>query len=315
MIHKLLGVLPSETAHKAALGMLGLVDLRRDIRNNSTKAGGMLDIPNRIGLAAGFDKHGDAINGLTGLGFGFVELGTVTPLPQSPIPGSHITRIGDGHSLINKLGFPSKGVQHMRDQIAEHRNKKGWGHKIGVSIAPNRTTVQRDHKIDICYMVHALSNFVDFFVLNFSSPNSDFREYFHNFELFKGLLEHIRSQEKARPLWIKVPLDLAPHQVRGLAHEVTRMPIQAVVLGNTLSGMHNGVVGGISGAHLEVLARQKLGMFVEENRGRTDVVSCGGILSVQDATERLGMGATLVQIYTGLVYRGHNFPRRLALGT
>lgn len=315
MIHKLLGILPPETAHKVALGVLGLVDLRRNIRNNPTPAGGMLDIPNRIGLAAGFDKHGDAIDGLAGLGFGFIELGTVTPLPQSPLPGSHITRINGNRSLVNKLGFPSKGVQHMREQLIAYRNKKGWGRKIGVSLAPNRSTAQQDHKIDLLYMAHTLSEFVDFFVINFASPNSDFREYFHNFDMFKKLLSDIRAQERARPIWIKAPLGLTPQQIRILANEVTRMPVQAVILGNTVQGMHNGKVGGLSGYQLRDLSQQRLKIFIDQNEGRTDVISCGGILSVQDAKERLEMGATLVQIYTGLVYRGHNFPRRLALGT
>ncbi len=274
-----------------------------------------LEFPNPVGLAAGLDKNGDYIDPLGALGFGFLEIGTVTPRPQPGNPRPRLFRLPQARALINRLGFNNSGVEHL---VANARRARYRG-VLGINIGKNRDTPNAraaDDYLECLRRVYPVAGYV---TVNVSSPNTEgLRELQEQGALAELLTELKREQARLAaehgrdvPLAVKVSPDLEPDQIDALAGVFNRLRPDAVVATNTtlsrdgVQGLkHAAEAGGLSGAPL----RDRATRMLEELRARIDpaipLIGLGGIVTGADAQARIRAGAALVQVYTGFVYRG-----------
>jgi len=265
--------------------------------------------PNPIGLAAGFDKSAEAYNSLLKLGFGFVEVGTVTPLKQLGNPKPRIFRLEDDGALINRLGFNNDGMEVIKNRI-NLNGKKGI---LGVNIGPNKDTV--DQKNDFCLGLKNFFDIADYITINISSPNTEGLRDFHNQEKLKDLLvalNKIKKDNKTNiPLLLKISPDIKENDISGIADIATKNNISAVVLTNTTNNNKNNLKsvakkeeGGLSGEPLQQISTNMIKIFYKQLGGRIPIIGVGGVSSGKSAYEKIIAGASLLQLYTGFVYRG-----------
>jgi dihydroorotate dehydrogenase len=266
------------------------------------------NFPNPVGLAAGFDKSAEAYNSLLKLGFGFVEVGTVTPLKQFGNPKPRIFRLeGDG-ALINRLGFNNDGIEIIKNRIKSD-GKKGV---LGINIGPNKDT--KDQKNDFCLGLKNFFDIADYITINISSPNTEGLRDFHDQEKLKDLLlalNKIKKENKTHiPLLLKVSPDIQDNHISEIIDVATKSDISAIIITNTTDGNRDNLKseikeeGGLSGEPLQQISTNMIKKFYKKLNGKIPIIGVGGVNSGKSAYEKIVAGASLLQLYTGFVYRG-----------
>ena len=311
----LLFALDPETAHSAALRFAGLAGLFAPKPPACPVRVMGLDFPNPVGLAAGLDKHAEHVDGLAALGFGFLELGGVTPRPQPGNPRPRLFRIPGANAIINRYGLNSVGV----DLFIENLKRKKTKSIVGVNIGKNKDTPNDKAAGDYEICLEKLYLHVDYVTLNVSSPNTAGLRDLQGAEALSALLSRMKTlRDKLREkhgrnvaVALKIAPDLEDAQIRDVAMVARRERIDAIVATNTtvsragVEGYPDAFqTGGLSGAPLRERSTDIVGALCRELKGEVPVIGVGGILSGADAVEKLDAGASLVQIYSGLIFRG-----------
>jgi dihydroorotate dehydrogenase len=308
--------LPPEAAHSIALSALshGLV-LRRESGERPRLATSVfgLKFENPLGLAAGFDKNGEAIKGCLGLGFGFVEIGTVTPRPQAGNPKPRLFRLREHRALINRMGFNNDGLEAVRARLA--RRDPAWG-LVGANVGANRDSP--DPVQDYVTAMRGLYPLADYVVVNVSSPNTPGLRQLQARSRLDALLAalldaraELAGGEPTKPLLVKLAPDLAEDDEAEIAELALARSIEGLIIGNTtivrppqLSDRACGQAGGLSGPPLRDASTAQLRRFFRLTSGRLPLIGVGGLSDGADAYAKVRAGASLLQIYTALVYGG-----------
>jgi len=323
-IRSALFALEPEKAHQLALNALRLAG-RSATKLHSVGAVTCMGLrfPNRVGLAAGFDKNASALDGLGSLGFGFIEVGTVTPRPQAGQPRPRLFRLPTANALINRLGFPNDGAAVVAARL-RHRKYRGI---VGVNIGKNANTPMEHALDDYVSCLRTVRQVADYVVVNVSSPNTaglrdlQARKYLE--PLLSALLaERGNAQpgrERALPLLLKVSPDLSDSELQGIAALLKSLPLDGVVATNTTlsrQGLSEASVqaGGLSGVPLRPLALRTVSALRAQLGPEFPIIGVGGIDSTDSAREMRANGADLIQVYTGLIYKGPALIRRLSQG-
>ncbi|RDE05731.1 quinone-dependent dihydroorotate dehydrogenase [Sphingomonas aracearum] len=266
--------------------------------------------PNPIGLAAGLDKNARAIRGLSALGFGSVEVGTLTPRPQPGNPRPRLFRLEEDGAIINRMGFNNGGLD-----AALARLKRGTG-VLGINVGANKEAT--DRVADYVHGVTRAAALADYVTINISSPNTPgLRDLQHGAAL-RELLAACTQARGRTPLFLKVAPDLHAHEIDDIARAAIEARVDALIVSNTtvsrpsLASRHAGETGGLSGVPLAPLARARLADFRAATGGSLPLVSVGGIDSGAEAYARIRAGASLVQVYSALIYEGPGLPSRMA---
>ncbi len=334
----ILFALPAETAHRLTMFLLDLASallpvrwlLRRwfclpDARLERLRMG--LKFPNPVGLAAGFDKNGRHIRGLACLGFGFVEVGTVTPRAQEGNPKPRLFRLPMDRALINRMGFNNAGLEALADQLRRLRAQGPLpsGLLIGGNIGKNKSTPNEQAEADYRRCFETLFPWVDYFVVNVSSPNTpglrDLQEKAPLTQLLAGLQTLNRAQAAAKPILLKIAPDLSESQLDDIAEIVQTTAIAGVIATNTTIG-REGLrtpqsrteaigAGGLSGAPVRERSTAVVRYLRKKLGPEPVIIGVGGIDSAAAALEKLEAGADFVQVYSGLVYEGPRLVRHI----
>jgi dihydroorotate dehydrogenase len=310
----LLFALDPEVAHRVTLRLADFLPFRSKVGSFPVKAMG-LEFPNPVGLAAGLDKDAAHIDALAALGFGFVEVGTVTPRPQPGNARPRLFRLPQAEALINRFGFNNVGV----DAFLANRVRARWRGIVGVNIGRNADTPPERAADDYALCFEKVYPHAAYVTVNVSSPNTrQLRELQEDAQLnallsrLAALRERLADRHGRRvPLALKVAPDLDEPQVRSVADAVRRHRVEAVIATNTslsregVEGLPGAAeAGGLSGAPIRVRSTRVLAMLGSLLKGEVTLIGSGGILSGRDAAEKRAAGATLVQLYTGLIYKG-----------
>ena len=311
----LLFALDPETAHHVALQFSGLAGfLASEPRPCPVKAMG-LEFPNPVGLAAGLDKHAEHVRSLAAMGFGFLELGGVTPRPQPGNPRPRLFRIPEASAIINRYGLNSVGVDAFVENLGKAKTKS----VIGANIGKNKDTPNDKAADDYEYCLEKLYPHVDYVTLNVSSPNTAGLRDLQAVEFLSGILKTVKNKRDALrdrhgrnvALALKIAPDLADAAIRDIAAVARREKIDGIVATNTtvsragVEGLACATEqGGLSGGPVRQRSTHVVRVLSQALEGEIPIIGVGGILSGADAAEKLDAGATLVQIYTGLIYRG-----------
>jgi dihydroorotate dehydrogenase len=311
----LLFALDPETAHNAALKLSGLAGLFAPTPPACPVRAMGLDFPNPVGLAAGLDKHAEHVAALAAFGFGFLELGGVTPRPQPGNPRPRLFRIPGANAIINRYGLNSVGV----DAFVANLKKTKVKTVIGVNIGKNKDTPNENAVDDYELCLEKLYAHVDYVTLNVSSPNTVGLRDLQNAEALSNLIQKVKSKRELLrdrhgrnvALALKIAPDLDDAAIRGIAAVARREKIDGIVATNTTVSRDlvmqyplSREQGGLSGAPLRESSTRVLRILSQELKGEIPLIGVGGILSGADALEKLDAGASLVQIYSGLIYRG-----------
>jgi len=274
------------------------------------------NFPNPIGLAAGFDKSGEVYNSLLKFGFGFIEIGTVTPLKQFGNPKPRIFRLEDDGALINRLGFNNDGIEIIKNRIKSEK-KKGV---VGINIGPNKNT--KDQKNDFCIGLKNFFDIADYITVNISSPNTEELRDFHDQEKLEDLLlalNKIKSENKINiPLLLKISPDIKDNQISEIADTAIKNDISGIILTNTTNSNKDKLIsdfkkeeGGLSGEPLQQISTNMIKKFYKQLNGKIPIIGVGGINSGKSAYEKIIAGASLLQLYTGLVYKGPSIVKNI----
>ena len=325
-MHRFLFALDPEKAHELTLSLLAFWSERgplleepgrllrvEDPRLRVEALG--LSFPNPLGLAAGMDKDARALGAWWALGFGFAEVGTLTPRPQPGNPRPRLFRLPEDQALINRMGFNNRGVEAAKARLGAFR-ARGLPLVVGVNLGKNRDTPLKRAAEDYLRALHALEALGDYFVLNVSSPNTPGLRTLQEGPFLDELLSEIRTD---KPLLLKIAPDLSPGELDEVLRLVEKHRLRGLMATNTtlsregLASPWAKEEGGLSG---RPLARRSLEVLhhIQSARPGLEVISVGGVFSAEDVWERLVAGASLVQVYTGLVYEGPLLPRRLLKG-
>lgn len=279
-----------------------------------------IDFPNPVGLAAGFDKDALIPTELAELGFGFVEIGTVTPKPQAGNDKPRMFRLPEDQALINRMGFNNSGVEVVRDRLKSVKGKV----LIGGNIGKNKITPNESAKEDYQYCFRELYEVVDYFVVNVSSPNTpDLRSLQDKeplYDLLSALQElnrkmsSLRPEQKPKPLLLKIAPDLNNHQLDEIIEVLIATQCDGVIATNTSisrEGLKSSPekiksigAGGLSGRPLKSRSTEVIRYLATHSKGKFSIIGVGGIHSAEDALEKMNAGADLIQLYTGFIYEG-----------
>ena len=269
-----------------------------------------IDFPNRIGLAAGLDKNGDYINALAALGFGFLEIGTVTPKPQYGNDKPRLFRLKKENSLINRMGFNNKGVDYLVSKIATRKPST----IIGVSIGKNALTPIDKAADDYLLCFKKVYPYADYVVANISSPNTkdlrklESKEYFSN---LLTLLKKEQSNQKVnygyKPLLLKLSPDLDEKHYEELAKEIQDKQIDGIICFNTTNSHNYSTEGGLSGENLFKLSTKKMSDLRRFLGQSFPIIASGGVMGEKHIQRKIEAGADLIQVYTGMIYEGPGF--------
>jgi len=270
-----------------------------------------LRFPNPVGLAAGFDKNGEVPDAMLGLGFGFVEVGTLTPLPQHGNPRPRLFRLAADRAVINRLGFNNRGQGDALARLAS-RPRNGV---VGLNIGANKESA--DRVADYAAGARLMADVADYLTVNISSPNTPGLRQLQDAGALRELLAGVREASGRTPVFLKVAPDLEPPDADAIAREALDGGVAALIVSNTtvsrppLRSPQAGESGGLSGAPLGPLALERLRDFRRATGGNLPLVSAGGIASGADALARIRAGASLVQLYTAMIYEGPGIARRI----
>ncbi len=283
-----------------------------------------LKFKNPVGLAAGYDKDGIAIRGLAGLGFGHLEIGTVTPRPQPGNPRPRVFRLIEDQAVINRMGFPGAGaskVERRLFSLAHHARSA----IIGLNLGMNKDTPLEEAANDYLSLVNTFSALVDYLAINVSSPNTNGLRRLQGRDMLENLLGAIAKERQTislkggvhAPILVKLAPDLSDDELDDAIEVILQTGMDGVIATNTTLGReglhsrHQDETGGLSGRPLRVRSEIVLRQVLKRLDGRIPVISVGGIMVPEDAKRRLEMGAALVQVYTGLVYAGPGLVQKI----
>lgn len=316
----LLFCLPAETSHHLSLAgislseRLGLMRLLPAIPGNPVEVMG-LRFPNPVGLAAGLDKNGDHIDGLAALGFGFIEIGTVTPRPQPGNPQPRLFRLPQATAIINRMGFNNLGVDHLVQQVERCRYRG----VLGINIGKNFDTPVENAADDYLKCLDRVYAHASYVTVNISSPNTRGLRSLQSGDALAALLEPLKNRQgqlasqhgRYVPLVVKIAPDLERADVEVIATQLRRFDIDGVIATNTTISRrgvealpHGNEAGGLSGLPVREASTRVVRELVETLEGKLPVIGVGGITDGVSAAEKIEAGASLVQIYTGFIYRG-----------
>lgn len=324
-LRQLLFCLPPETAHSLALSLLdhapsALVSARQQPATPITAMG--LRFANPLGIAAGLDKNGDHLRGLGRLGCGFIELGTVTPKAQPGNEKPRLFRLVRERALINRLGFNNHGIDYLIERLTEATRNT----VLGINIGKNLSTPLENANDDYLFGLRRAYPHADYITVNISSPNTPGLRKLQLGDQLQTLLQLLHAQraqladEHGRfvPLAVKIAPDMSDAEIRQLCDLLLQYEIDAVIATNTTltrpgteRSRHSDQAGGLSGAPLTTLARSTISQLASCLQGAIPIIGCGGIMSGKDARGHLQAGATLVQIYSGFIYRGPQLIREI----
>jgi len=318
LIRPLAFALDAETAHRATIAALRLMPTRKIpafAPSLATTLAG-LGFASPVGLAAGFDKDGEVPDAMLALGFGFVEVGTLTPRPQAGNPRPRLFRLTEDRAVINRMGFNNRGQASALKRLAKRKRQA----VVGVNIGANKDSSNRI--ADYVAGVRAMAPVADYLTLNISSPNTP---GLRDLQAGGELVELLAGVQEARgadgpPLFLKVAPDLEAGDYRRIARAAVDQRIDALIVANTtvsrprLRSSDAGEPGGLSGAPLKALALDSLRRFRSASGGEIALIAAGGIENADDAWARITAGASLVQIYSALVFQGPGLASRIARG-
>ena len=285
-----------------------------------------LKFKNPVGLAAGFDKNGEVIAEMANLGFGFVELGTVTPLPQPGNPKPRMFRLPADAALINRMGFNNLGVDVLASRIAAYRNSPAATKNpviIGGNIGKNKNTPNEDAVSDYIKCFDSLFDVVDYFVVNVSSPNTPGLRALQEKEPLMNILNTLQQRNQkngiSRPILLKIAPDLTDEQLNDIVEIVQQTDIAGVIATNTTIGREElaspqaivNEAGGLSGKPLTNRSTEVIRYLSQKSNSSFPIIGVGGVHSAQDAQEKLEAGASLIQLYTGFIYEGPDLIGRI----
>jgi len=328
LVRPILFRLPPETAHELALHSLSLLPSRllaSHFSNPSLRIERFgLSFPNPVGLAAGFDKNGIALQPLAALGFGFIEAGTVTYHPQPGNPRPRLFRLSEDRALINRAGFNNEGAAAFARRVKQQRPEC----VLGVSIGKSKVTPLENATEDYLKSFELVHEVADYVAVNVSSPNTpQLRELQHSEQLsslLSALLACNRELQKPVPLLVKLSPDLERRDLEMVVDVVSRLQIDGIIASNTTVSRDNLRTeakrvaacgeGGLSGKPLANRSTQMIAQLYELTGGRIPLIGVGGIFDANDAWEKIAAGASLVQLYTGFIYQGPNIAKEINEG-
>jgi dihydroorotate dehydrogenase len=318
LLRPLIHALDAERAHRLTIAALRRTPVLGRPETDPVLASDVagLHFPNPVGLAAGFDKDAEVPAQMLGLGFGFVEVGTLTPLPQAGNPKPRLFRLAEDRAVINRMGFNNGGQAAALARLERLGRRTG---PVGVNIGANKDSTDRIG--DYANGARTMAEVADYLTVNISSPNTPGLRALQSAgalqELLHGVMEALPAQ---RPVFLKVAPDLEPEEIDAIARVAIEGGVSALIVSNTtvsrpkLRSRSAGESGGLSGAPLADLALRRLRDFRSATGGAIPLVSAGGIGSADQAYGRIRAGASLVQLYSALVYEGPGLARRIARG-
>ena len=273
-------------------------------------------IPNPVGLAAGFDKSAEVYNSLFKFGFGFIEVGTVTPKQQLGNPKPRIFRLEKDKALINRLGFNNHGLEVVSKRISDN-HPDGF---LGMNIGPNKETKNKEEDYYKC--LSGLPKHAGYITINISSPNTEGLRNFHDQNEMKKLLSGINKIKKQKKIdqaiAIKISPDIDDNEISKIVELVKSQNIQGIIVSNTTDSNRENLVdfkknetGGLSGQPLKDISTQMIKKFYKENKKKITIIGVGGINSGKSAFEKISSGAQAVQLYTGMVYKGPSIVKEI----
>ena len=317
LLRPLAFALDAETAHRATIGALKvahrLPPRRFQPSLRSTVAG--IDFPSPVGLAAGFDKDGEVTEAMLGIGFGFVEVGTVTPQPQQGNPKPRLFRLTEDRAVINRMGFNNEGQGAAFEQL---RRCTHLHNVIGVNVGANKDSA--DRIADYAEGVRKMAPVARYLTINISSPNTPGLRGLQDEGALDELLAAVREVGVGKPIFLKVAPDLGDGDPDRIVRSALDHRIDALIVANTtvsrpsLKSRFASEVGGLSGAPLKPLALGALRRFRAASAGEIPLIGVGGIATAEDAWERIRAGASLIQLYSAMVYEGPGIAMRIARG-
>ena len=318
LIRPLAFALDAETAHRMTIGALKLLPSRRfpDFpKSLETKVAG-LTFPSPVGLAAGFDKDAEVPGQMLALGFGFVEVGTLTPRPQEGNPRPRLFRLAEDRAVINRLGFNNRSQLAALERLRTARVRG----MVGVNIGANKASA--DRIADYAAGVRAMASVADYLTINISLPNTPGLRQLQDEGALNALLEAVNEArpKNGPPIFLKVAPDLGEGEPDQIVRVAIQQRVDALIVSNTtvsrppLNSRFAGEQGGLSGAPLKPLALKALRDFRSASGGEIPLIGVGGIASADDAWERIRAGASLVQLYSAMVYEGPGIACRIARG-
>lgn len=272
---------------------------------------------NPVGMAAGFDKNAEALPALFAMGFGFVEAGTVTPLPQKGNPKPRIFRDIESRSVINRMGFPGRGAKAVLRNLSKFRAQNdGFGGIVGINIGKNKDT--EDPAADYLTLVDRFAPLADYLTINVSSPNTPGLRDLQKRDFLLPLIEAVKDRRgiacgdnRHPPILIKLAPDLSDFQISELSKTLIEGGVDGIILCNTTTDRPTTLpeafrkeLGGLSGPHLRQKSTVAIRRFYEETEGKLPIIGVGGINSAEDAYAKIKAGASLIQLYTALVFNG-----------
>ncbi len=326
LVKPLLFQLDAERAHDITLKSLkwaeksGLLHLYPKAPKSLSRQVMGIDFTNAVGLAAGLDKNGAVIDGMSALGFGFIEIGTVTPRPQPGNPKPRLFRVTEANGIINRFGFNNLGVDNLIENV------KGAKYKgvLGINIGKNFDTPNERAVDDYLLCMQKVYSHAHYITVNISSPNTKNLRDLQEKEALSSLLSSLKLEQsklaekhgKYVPVTLKIAPDLNHEQVVEIANLLMQHQIDGVIATNTtlsrdaVKGMHNAEeTGGLSGAPVKQQSTIVIGQLSKQLQGSLPIIGVGGILSGADAAEKIAAGASLVQVYSGLIYKGPTLVR------
>lgn len=310
--------IPAETAHNLAIATLPLLPIQQTLENDPVAVMG-LNFKNRVGLAAGLDKNGEALSGWAKLGFGFVEIGTVTPLPQSGNPKPRLFRIPEKQAIINRMGFNNKGIDYLLRNLEEYRLNHSDGPLIGVNIGKNAITPINKATDDYVICLQKAYKLADYITINISSPNTKNLRSLQGKDQLSQLLQTLKNEQKVlsekhgkyTPLVVKLAPDMTQEELLESIEVIKSVQLDGVIATNTtlsrdaVKGLENAEeAGGLSGAPLTEKSTSVVKILVDHLPESIPVIAAGGIMSAEDALSKINVGAKLVQVYSGFIYHG-----------
>lgn len=320
IVRPALFALDAELAHHITLSSLKALERAKLVRAPRPRPGcGRkvmgIEFPNPVGLAAGLDKNGEYIDALATLGFGFIEIGTVTPRAQRGNPRPRLFRISEAEAIINRMGFNNDGV----DRLVANVHRSSWRGILGINIGKNFDTPQEHAVRDYVSCLRKVYGLASYVTINISSPNTKGLRELQGADQLDGLLAALTAERSALaerygrrvPLALKIAPDLEPAQISAVAELLQKYGIDAVIATNTtierggVTGLRNATEsGGLSGAPLTTRSSAIVVRLARALSGAVPIIGVGGIMRGADARAKLDAGASLVQVYTGLIYRG-----------
>jgi dihydroorotate dehydrogenase len=328
LVRPILFRLPPETAHELALHSLSILPSRLLARHFSTPSLRSerfgLSFPNPVGLAAGFDKNGIALQPLAALGFGFIEAGTVTYHPQPGNPRPRLFRLSEDQALINRAGFNNDGAAAFAQHVKQHRPEC----VLGVSIGKSKVTPLENATEDYLKSFELIHEVADYVAVNVSSPNTPQLRELQQSDQLTSLLAALQTRNrelpKPKPLLVKLSPDLERRDLEMIVDVVKRLDIDGIIATNTTISRGNLRTdakriaacgeGGLSGKPLANRSTLMIAELYELTGGRIPLIGVGGIFNADDAWEKLAAGASLVQLYTGFIYQGPNIAQEINEG-